>query len=337
MEKRNRIGVETMSRIEKRLKQIAARIRYFGPGYLVDYTLSKLGIGKDMPTVRKKEKQYVRLKGQEYIDELAKWYHASTGDTIDFSNPITFNQKLQWCKVYDTNPLKTLLADKYLVRDWVAEKIGSEYLVPLIGVWDRFDDIDFTKMPKKFALKCNHGSGWNIIVENKDDIDINEIKKKIDGWMGENFAFKAGFEFHYRDIVPKIIAEEYLENSDGDIFDYKLYCFDGKVKYIHFLKGRKTQLRMAYFDREWKKQNFYHNHPIIKERIPKPDNLDKMIQLAEKLSEGFPYVRVDFYRLNDGTIKFGEMTFTPASGTQDWIPEKANYDLGKLLNLPIKL
>jgi len=318
----------------KRLKQLLARVGYYGIGYIPDYIRVKKGITSQMPCVLKKEKTYTDLSGQAYIDELAKWYHASTGDYVDFNNPKTFSQKLQWCKVYDMNPLKTLLADKYLVRDWVAEKIGEEYLVPVLGVWDKFDDIDFDVLPNKFALKCNHGSGWNIIVEDKSKLDLEQTKKKIDLWMSENFAYKAGFELHYMDINPKIIAEEYMENNGGDIYDYKFYCFDGKVKFIHFLMDRKSELRMAYFDPKWVKQDFVHNHPRIEDDIPAPSNLDKMIEIAETLSNGFPYVRVDLYRLNDGTIKFGEMTFTPASGTQDWNPPETDNMLGSLFHLP---
>lgn len=323
-----------MNKFAKRIKQLAARIQYYGILYPLDYILVVYGKRDYLHTVRKKEETYSSLRGKAYINELAKWYHASTGDVIDFKNPVTFNQKLQWCKVYDRNPLKTKLADKYLVREWVRDKIGSQYLVPLLGVWDSFDEIDFSKLPKKYALKCNHGSGWNIIVDDKNPLNKEEAKRKIDQWMSENFAYKAGFELHYKDIVPKIIAEEYMENYGGDIYDYKFYCFDGRVEYIHFLMDRKKELRMGYYDREWKLQKFVHNHPRIEQKIEKPSNLDEMIRLAEILSQGFPYVRVDFYRLNDGTIKFGEMTFTPASGTQDWNPPEANYMLGKLFHLP---
>lgn len=325
-----------MSQLSKRIKQIIARTQYYGIGYPLDYILVTRGKRDYLHTVKKKEETYKSLDENSYIKELARWYHASTGDTIDFNNPVTFNQKLQWCKVYDRNPLKTQLADKYLVRDWVSEKIGSKYLVPLLGVWDSFDEIDFSKLPNRYALKCNHGSGWNIIVDDKNPLDKSDAKRKIDFWMHENFAYKAGFELHYKNIVPKIIAEEYMENYGGDIYDYKLYCFGGRVEYIHFLMDRKSELKMGYYDRDWNLQSFVHNHPRIDIDIEKPDNLDEMILLAEKLSEGFPYVRVDFYRLNDGTIKFGEMTFTPASGTQDWNPPETNYMLGELLNLPLK-
>lgn len=323
-----------MGRLLKRVRQIIARTHYYGIGYPMDYLMVACGKRKGLRTVEKKEKTYPNLQGQARIDELAKWFYASTGEKMDFCHPATFNQKLQWCKVFDRNPMKAKLADKYLVREWVAEKIGQEYLVPLLGVWDRFDDIDFSRLPDRFALKCNHGSGWNVIVDDKQKLNIEEAKRKFDRWMSEDYTYKAGFELHYGDITPRIIAEEYMENAGGDIYDYKFYCFDGEVKYVQFLMDRKHGLKMGYFDPDWKLQPFVNNHPQIDEDVPKPDNLDQMIRLAEILSAGFPYVRVDFYRLNDGTIRFGEMTFTPASGTQDWDPPQTNDMLGAMLRLP---
>lgn len=323
-----------MKRLMSKVRQIIARTSYYGIEYPIDYLLVAMGKRRKLRSVSRKEKNYPALNPEEQIRELGKWFYATTGEKLDLQHPVTFNQKLQWCKVMDQNPLKAKLADKYLVRDWVAEKIGSQYLVPLLGVWERFDDIDFSKLPDKFALKCNHGSGWNLIVTDKSKMDMEQAKSKFDLWMSLDYTFKAGFELHYGKIPPRIIAEEYMENSGGDIYDYKFYCFGGKVHYIQFMMDRKQGLKVGYFDRDWVLQPFVNNHPQIDIEVPKPENLAMMIQLAEALSEGFPYVRVDFYRLNDGTIRFGEMTFTPASGTQDWKPPQANEMLGALLRLP---
>lgn len=323
-----------MAQMMKRVRQLLARTGYYGLGYPLDYYLFSKGKRSYLHTVAKKEKKYPQLQGQEIERELKKWFYATTGEKLDLSNPVTFNQKLQWSKLYDRDPQKAVLADKYRVREWVAEKIGPEYLVPLLGVWDRFDDIDFSKLPDKFALKCNHGSGWNIIVTDKEKLDMADAKQKIDSWMATDFTYKAGFELHYGEITPKIIAEEYMENAGGDIYDYKFYCFGGRVYYIQFLMDRKNGLKMGYFDREWKLQPFHYRYARLDAPLAKPDNLDQMIALAEKLSEGFPFVRVDFYRLNDGTIRFGEMTFTPATGTMAWNPPKTNEMLGKLIVLP---
>ena len=274
---------------------------------------------------------------RRYASELKKWYEQTDGKKIDLDNPQTFDEKIQWLKLYDSTPLKSRLADKYSVRDWIKEKIGEKYLVPLLGVYDKFDDIDFTKLPNRFVIKCTHGSGYNIIVKDKATFDAIKAKSRINKCLSENYAFKNGCELHYRTIKPKIIIEKYIENTDGDLYDYKFWCFNGKVKYIQFLSERNLGgMKMAFYDTKWRKQAFvsdYH-YPLDTKNREKPDNLRDMIKLAEKLSRGFHYVRVDFYRLDDNTIFFGEMTFTPASGKMFWSDEKINNDLGKLIKLP---
>ena len=275
-------------------------------------------------------------KDVKYKTDLQNWYRRATGQYLNLDNPRTFNEKIQWLKLYDSTPLKTRLADKYLVRDWVKEKIGEQYLIPLLGVYDKFEDIDFDKLPNQFVIKCNHGCAYNIIVKDKSKLDLAEAKAKLDKWLHENFAFKAGYELHYRDIKPKIIIEKFIENKGtDDLYDYKFWCFNGKLAYIQFLSERNLSgLKMAFYDRKWNKQTFVYSHPLDKKTIKKPDNLDEMIQLAEALSKGFPCVRVDFYRLNDGTIYFGEMTFTSASGNCKWNDEHINRALGNMIKLP---
>lgn len=273
-----------------------------------------------------------------YKTELENWYrHASGNSHFSIDNPQTFNEKIQWLKLYDSTPIKTRLADKYLVRDWVKEKIGEEYLIPLLGVYDDFEEIDFDKLPNQFVIKCNHGSGYNIVVKNKSELDLNETKIKINNWMNENFAFKVGCELHYRDIQPKIVIEKYIENeaSGEDLYDYKFWCFNGKVAYIQFLSERNTNgLKMAFYDRDWNKQKFVYSYPLDTKTIEKPNNLQEMLNLAEKLSAGFNHVRVDFYRLDDGTIYFGEMTFTSMSGICEWNDENINLKFGQMIALP---
>ena len=278
---------------------------------------------------------YERLQISEYKRELALWFKERTGKTLNLDNPQTFNEKIQWLKLYDSTPLKTRLADKYLVRDWVKEKIGEQYLIPLLGVYDSFDEIDFDKLPDRFVMKCNHGSGWNIIVKDKSKLDMKEAKEKLDRWLKTNFAYITGFELQYRNMQPKIIIEEYIENRNvHDLYDYKFWCFNGKVEYIQFLSERQNGLKMAFYDIQWKKQNFVYNYPLDIKNIIKPDNLDIMIKLAEKLSAGFSHVRIDFYRLDDGTIYFGEYTFTSMSGICKWNLNNINSKLGKLIKLP---
>ena len=271
-----------------------------------------------------------------YKTELMNWYAKHMHQPLNLDYPQTFNEKIQWLKLYDSTPIKTRLADKYLVRDWVKEKIGEKYLIPLLGVYDKFEDINFDNLPNQFVIKCNHGCGYNIIVKDKSTLNLAEVKTKLAKWMNEDFAFKCRCELHYRDITPKIIVEKFIENQGtNDLYDYKFWCFNGQVEYIQFLSERNLDgLKMAFYNKNWEKQNFVYSYPLDKKTADRPTNLDLMIKLAEELSQGFPHVRVDFYRLNDGTIYFGEMTFTSASGICQWNNEKIDLHLGELIHLP---
>lgn len=274
---------------------------------------------------------------EKHAEILSDWYFKHTGKVLNLKNPQTYNEKIQWMKLYDSIAIKTKLADKYLVRDWVAAKVGAKYLIPLLGVWDSFDDIDFESLPNRFVLKCNHGCGYNLIVKDKSQLNLAEAKRKINTWLGEDFAFR-GLELHYSPIPRKIIAEEYIENTGsegGDLYDYKFWCFDGKVKYIQFLSERNTNgLKMAFYDMEWNKQNFVYSFPLDTKEISKPDNLVEMIEIAEKLAAPFNHVRVDLYRMDDGKLYFGEMTFTTASGNCKWVPDEMDYKMGQMIRLP---
>ncbi len=285
---------------------------------------------------KEKEVKYYKFKicpVEKRLEMLKEWYFNRMGETLELENPQTFNEKIQWLKLYDSTPLKTRLADKYLVRDWIKEKIGEEYLIPLLGVWDKFEDIDFNNLPNQFVLKCNHGCGYNIIVKDKTKLDLNDVKSKINKWMNEDYSFKCGFEMHYSAIPRKIIAEKYIGKENQEMIDYKLWCFGGKVHFIQYLTDRNIGLKVAFFNTDWEKQDFAYSYPIIETEIKKPDCLDKMIHLAEILSKDFNYVRVDFYITPDNEIKFGEMTFTPASGLTKISPNKLSYELGSLIKL----
>ena len=274
------------------------------------------------------------LSPQRYPEELLKELYKGTGEVLNLDNPLTYNAKIQWLKLYDNTKEKTRLCDKLLVRDYVRDKIGEEYLIALLGVWDRFDDIDFATLPNSFVLKTNHSCKTNIIVPDKTYLDIAAAKYNIDYWMQDNYACH-NLELHYADIVPKIIAEEYVSNSNEDLHDYKVLCFNGKAQNILYMQGRASDLRLAFYDLNWIKLNISCNEiPIVEEDIPKPEKLELMIHLAETLAEGFALVRVDFYVLNDGSIRFGEMTFTPANGMNNWHPEEVNRDWGTKLLLP---
>ncbi len=279
-------------------------------------------------------KYYEGLHPENYLCALKNWFKKYAGKTLDLENPQTLNEKIQWLKLYDSTPLKTQLTDKYLAREWVKERIGEKYLIPLLGTWDKFDEIDFDRLPAKFVLKANHGCGWNIIVKDKNTFDKAAAREKFNKWLNTNFAFVNGLELHYKDIFPKIIAEQYLENDNGYLYDYKVLCFNGKPHFILVDIERHTNHKRNVYDLDWNIQPF-SNYPKF-ETIDKPDNLDEMIFLAKTLSKDFALVRVDFYLLNDGSLKFGELTFTPASGQLWWDPPEYDLVLGQMITLPQK-
>ena len=194
---------------------------------------------------------FLNLKEQDYEEGLKDWFKYSTKNDLNLENPKTYNEKIQWIKLYDIDELKGNLTDKYLVRNWIKKKIGDKYLIPLLGVWDNFDEIKFEKLPEKFVLKCNHGSGMNIIFLNKNKINISDAKKKINNWMKINYAYYQGLELQYKNIKRKIIAEEYIENENNNLIDYKLWCFNGKVDTIMVISDRNNEKKYSFYDRDW--------------------------------------------------------------------------------------
>ena len=276
---------------------------------------------------------------KDYERRLTDYYGLRTLRKIDIKKPVTFNEKIQWLKLYDPmNGLKTELADKYAVRKWIENKIGEEYLIPLLGVWDTIADIDINGLPDKFVLKTNHGCGTTMIITDKNNAKWSEIEKQYEKWLATNYAFLS-FEPHYKDITPKIIAEEYIEQSDGNLYDYKIHCFNGKPQYIHVIGNRELEKhagREAFYDIEWNMQAFTSNsYPAYEHVVERPTRLKEMLQIAEILSADLSYVRVDLYELDNGEIKFGEMTFTPGSGMYWWNPPEMDEQWGKILKLPM--
>lgn len=273
------------------------------------------------------------LSAEEYPAILARVYAEKIGHPLNLDEPTVYTEKMQWAKLYDTDPRRTLLSDKFRVREWVAEKIGEEYLIPLLGVWDRFDDIDFSALPKQFALKTNHGSGTNEIVRDKGKLKRGSLKRKFDDWMAMDFAYTTHFEMHYSAIERKIIAEQYMETERGELQDYKFLCFDGKPYFCWVDLGRYGAHSRTVFDLDWELQPWTQaEYGISKEPIPKPKNFEKMVELATVLCQGFSHVRVDFYNV-DGKIYFGEMTFTNGSGLDRIVPEEYDAMLGALWQL----
>src|SRR5699024_4596189 len=221
---------------------------------------------------------------------------------------------MQYAKLHLNSPLKTKLSDKYLVREWVEKKVGSEYLIPLLGVWGSFIDIDFNKLSNKFVLKTNHSSGWNHVVDDKREVDLEDAKKKFNKWLKRDFAYSGDIQLHYEAIEPKIIAEEYIQDRTGNLYDYRFLCFDGDVLYCWVGIEGGDQRYGNIYNLEWELQPWtFDGLPYTSDEVKQPDNFEEMVQIAEVLSRGFNHVRVDLYNV-DGKIYFGEMTFTSGGG-----------------------
>ncbi|MBQ3426746.1 MAG: glycosyl transferase [Clostridia bacterium] len=275
------------------------------------------------------------LDDENYL-KLVYW--ARTAKHLRLSEPKTFNEKLQWLKLHDRREEYTGMVDKYAVKDYVASLIGEEYIIPTLGAWDSFDEIDFDSLPKQFVLKCTHDSGGLVICSDKDKLDMGSAKKKINRSLKANY-FKTSREWPYKNVPKKIIAEKYMtDESNEELKDYKLMCFNGRVEYTLVCSGRFSDegLTETFYDRDWNTAPFYRpKHPPKKDGIKKPETYDEMVRLAEIIAKDIPFVRVDFYDVN-GRVYFGEITFYPASGCEAFMPEEWEYKLGDLIDLPVK-
>ena len=259
------------------------------------------------------------------------------GKTLNLSSPRTFNEKLQYLKLYDHNPVYTKLVDKVEVKDYVTERIGNKYIVPTIGVWSSPDEIRFDSLPQKFVMKCNHNSGLGMcICKDKEKLDICKVKKELTKGLKQNY-YLARREWPYKDVPRKIIAEQYLENSEeGGLTDYKIHCFNGVPRFILVCKDRFAEkgLTEDFFTPEWEHMSVKRPQiPNAEAPISKPEKLDEMLVLAEKLAKDIPFVRVDFYYVDD-RIYFSELTFFPAAGFVPFEPEEWDEVFGDWLVFP---
>ena len=263
-------------------------------------------------------------------------FRLKMGKKLNLKKTQTFNEKLQWLKLYDRNPLHTTMVDKAEAKHYVAEKIGSEYIIPTFGVYDKFEDIDFDTLPDKFVLKCTHDSGGLVICKDKSKFDIVAARKKINKALKYNFYYHSR-EWPYKKVKPRIIAELYLEDGSGrDLNDYKIFNFCGEPHFVQVDMDRFVNHKKNMYTTDWALCDFSFNYPSDPQReVPRPDNLDEMLMLARKLSEGEPYMRTDFYSVK-GKIYFGELTFFPASGFGKFDPEEYDKKLGDLIELPKK-
>lgn len=274
-----------------------------------------------------------------YISDKAYlnlFYRTNHGKNMNWETPVTFNEKLQWLKLYDRRPEYVDLTDKLKVRDFVRERIGEEYLVPIYGSWTCAEEIPYDELPEKFVLKCNHDSGSVVICENKSALDKKKAAKKLNKALKYDY-YRESREYNYHGIEPRIMAEQYLSNDGNDeLTDYKFFCFDGEPKFIQVDTGRFKKHIRNFYDAEWNfidvENGCEHDEKCI---IEKPEQLEKMLALAKELSAGFPHVRVDFY-YSSGRIYFGELTFHHGGGAMAVSPHEYDVLWGSYITLPEK-
>lgn len=291
-------------------------------------------MGRVVDTI--KDSKALELVSRLMSDEayLKLVYRVKMGKKLDLKNPKTFNEKLQWLKLNDRKDIYTRMVDKAEAKKYVAEIIGEKYIIPTIGVYDSFDDIRFDNLPNQFVIKCTHDSGGLVICKDKARFDINSARKKINKCLKKNFYYR-GREWPYKNVRPRIIVEEYLNETDScGLRDYKFFCFNGEVKCFKIDFNRFIRHRANYYDLNAKLLKFGEVvcPPDYNKKLDPPCNLKEMVLLAEELSQGIAFVRVDFYELNRRTF-FGEITFYPSSGFGAFVPEKWDEKLGVWLDL----
>lgn len=253
---------------------------------------------------------------------------------LNLNAPQTFNEKLQWLKLYNRKDIYTTMVDKYNVKKYVAGIIGEEYIIQTFGIYDKFEEINFEKLPNQFVIKCTHDSGGLVIVKDKSQLSIVNAKRIINKSLKRNYYY-AGREWPYKNVKPKIIIEKYMEDkNDTSMHDYKFFCFNGEAKYCLVCTDRDTNLKETFFDINWNVAPFKRPNHDIDRTIKKPKNLDLMIELANRLSKGIPFIRVDFYEIN-GNVYFGELTLYPAGALSKFEPEEWDKKLGDLIDLSL--
>lgn len=299
--------MEFLKKAKNRLR--AEFFKYYNP---IAFNISKL-----IPDKIYLERRYKRLMGKK----------------LNLDPPVTFNEKLNWMKLYDRNPLYTKLADKYSVREYVKAMIGEEYLVPLLGVWSNVDEIDFNKLPNQFVLKCTHDSGSYVICKEKTEFDIENARRKLKNALNINYYYYSR-EWVYKNIPRKIIAERYIEDiDDKETRDYKVFTFDGEPRFLYIATDRGIgETKFDYYDLEFNHLDVRQHYPNSEKKLRKPDNFELMLELARKLSKGLRHARIDFYEVN-GKVYFGEYTFYNNGGVTAYEPEEWDYIFGEWLRI----
>lgn len=277
---------------------------------------------------------YKNMPDDEYI---SKKYKALMGSAPDLDAPKTLNEKLQWLKLHNRKPEYSVMVDKYRVRDYIAETIGEEYLIPLVGAWDYPDEIDFASLPDRFVLKCNHNSGLGMcICRDKASLDIKKVKSELKKGLKQDY-YLSGREWPYKNVPRKIICERYMTDSpdSSDLTDYKFFCFNGHADSVMLCLDRSSgDTKFYFFDKDWnlRRYNVRGKNAPADFTLPKPKNMDKMFEIAEKLSDGMPFARIDLYN-SDDHIYFGEITFFPDSGFDPNILAETDLYFGNLIDI----
>lgn len=265
---------------------------------------------------------------------LKKKYYLTTGEKLDLDHPKTFNEKLQWLKLHDRKPIYTTMVDKYAAKEYVAKKVGEQYIIPTLGVYRHFDEIDFQKLPHQFVLKCTHDSGGIVIVKDKAKMDKRAARKRLENSLKRNYYYQ-GREWPYKNVPPRIIAEKYMVDESGmELKDYKFFCFNGEPKLVQVDFGRFDVHKRNLYTPEWEYIDAsikFPNDPTI--QIPRPAKLEKMLEIAAVLSEGIAQVRVDLYSIRD-EIYFGELTMYHGGGMEKFTPEELGIKMGTWIKLP---
>lgn len=271
------------------------------------------------------------LPDRIYLKMLFPLY---TGYKLDLKNPRTYNQKLQWLKLYYRKPIMTKMVDKYEAKEYISQILGEEYVVKNYGVWNSFDEIDFDALPNQFVLKTTHDQGGVVICKDKTNFDYRQAKKKLNKHLKVKHFYLTR-EWPYKNVKPRILAEEFMEDPGSkDLKDYKFFCFDGKVKALFIAAERQSgnEVKFDFFDREFNHLDIVQSHPKSNITYTKPDNFDEMVRIAEKLSNGMPHVRVDLYTIGK-EIYFGEFTFSHHGGLVGFTPEEWDYTFGEWIDL----
>lgn len=336
-------GIKFPYFVEKHGEMRKAKVGPFSFKYYRDIDTETIYVkilGKKYYAKEGRRQKHYRMRDSLNIDTckqlLINELTPRLGYTPNLENPQSFNEKINWLKLYNTDPRITICCDKYAVKEYAAENIGRQYVLPNIGQWDNVEDIDFDMLPDKFVIKVNWSSGFNIIVKDKTQLDIEHAKLKLNRWMKPaSNSYYDTFNWGYKNMKPIIYAEPYIEQIDGQVYDYKFFMCNGEFKFMFVATDRNNGAGLThdFFDDKFEYLPFdYGGRLHAKPRPSKPQNYNKMIELAEKLSKPFPFVRVDFYEV-DNKVYLGEMTFYPGGGTLFFDPVEWDYRLGEMIDI----